>query len=171
MDGPRNCHTDWSKSERERQISYDIARYCLRGESMYFISKSKFAPYESQGTLVEKKKKKRERAVCLQLEEGPESLKRCVLFLASPLASSMALAKLHRAWDQELAHTIAMDYPGMKVGIANWQTTSKELENKSRCESWHILWEGAGEGKHIEGEILVLTEGSKQSNNWSRWFA
>ena len=30
MDGPRNCHTDWSKSKRERQISYDIARYCLR---------------------------------------------------------------------------------------------------------------------------------------------
>ena len=25
---------------------------------MYFISKSKFAPYESQGTLVEEKKKK-----------------------------------------------------------------------------------------------------------------
>ena len=47
----------------------------------------------------------------------------------------MTLAKLHRAWDQELAHTIAMDYPGMKAGIANWQTTSKELENKSRCES------------------------------------
>ena len=48
---------------------------------MYFISKSKFAPYESQGTLVEEKKKKR--AVCLPLEEGPESLKLCVLFLAS----------------------------------------------------------------------------------------
>ena len=24
MDGPRGCHTDWSKSDRERQISYDI---------------------------------------------------------------------------------------------------------------------------------------------------
>ena len=24
MDGPRDCHTEWSKSERERQISYDI---------------------------------------------------------------------------------------------------------------------------------------------------
>ena len=100
---------------------------------MYFISKRKFAPYENQGTLVEKKKKKR--AMCLQLKEGPESLKLCVLFLASPLASFMTLAKLHRAWNQELAHTIAMDYPGMKAGIANWQTTSKELENKSRCES------------------------------------
>ena len=25
MDGPRDCHTKWSKSDRERQISYDIA--------------------------------------------------------------------------------------------------------------------------------------------------
>ena len=23
--GPRDCHTEWSKSDRERQISYDIA--------------------------------------------------------------------------------------------------------------------------------------------------
>ena len=25
VDGPRDCHTEWSKSVRERQISYDIA--------------------------------------------------------------------------------------------------------------------------------------------------
>ena len=25
MDGPRDCHTEWSKSDRDRQISYDIA--------------------------------------------------------------------------------------------------------------------------------------------------
>ena len=25
MDGPRDYHTKWSKSDRERQISYDIA--------------------------------------------------------------------------------------------------------------------------------------------------
>ena len=25
MDGPRDCHTECSKSDRERQISYDIA--------------------------------------------------------------------------------------------------------------------------------------------------
>ena len=25
MDGPRDCLTEWSKSDRERQISYDIA--------------------------------------------------------------------------------------------------------------------------------------------------
>ena len=25
MDGLRNCHTKWSESDRERQISYDIA--------------------------------------------------------------------------------------------------------------------------------------------------
>ena len=24
VDGPRICHTEWSKPERERQISYDI---------------------------------------------------------------------------------------------------------------------------------------------------
>ena len=24
MDGPRDCHTQWSKSDRERQISYDV---------------------------------------------------------------------------------------------------------------------------------------------------
>ena len=25
MGGPRDCHTEWSKSDREREISYDIA--------------------------------------------------------------------------------------------------------------------------------------------------
>ena len=25
MDGPRDCHAEWSKSDRERQISYDIS--------------------------------------------------------------------------------------------------------------------------------------------------
>ena len=25
MVGPRDCHTEWSKSDRERQISYDTA--------------------------------------------------------------------------------------------------------------------------------------------------
>ena len=25
MDGPRDYHTKWSKSDRERQVSYDIA--------------------------------------------------------------------------------------------------------------------------------------------------
>ena len=25
MDGPRDCHTEWSKSDREKQIIYDIA--------------------------------------------------------------------------------------------------------------------------------------------------
>ena len=24
MEGPRDCHTEWSKSDTERQISYDI---------------------------------------------------------------------------------------------------------------------------------------------------
>ena len=25
VDGPRDCHTEWSKSEREKQILYNIA--------------------------------------------------------------------------------------------------------------------------------------------------
>ena len=25
MDGPRDCHTEWSKSDGERQVLYDIA--------------------------------------------------------------------------------------------------------------------------------------------------
>ena len=25
MDGPRDCQTEWSKSDREREIKYDIA--------------------------------------------------------------------------------------------------------------------------------------------------
>ena len=25
MDGPRGCHTQWNKSDRERQVSYDIS--------------------------------------------------------------------------------------------------------------------------------------------------
>ena len=24
MDGPRDCHTEWSESDRERHVSYDI---------------------------------------------------------------------------------------------------------------------------------------------------
>ena len=28
MDGPRDFHTKWSKSDRERQISYDITHMC-----------------------------------------------------------------------------------------------------------------------------------------------
>ena len=24
MDGPRDCHTEWKKAERERQMTYDI---------------------------------------------------------------------------------------------------------------------------------------------------
>ena len=28
MDGPRDYHTKWSKSDREREISYDITYMC-----------------------------------------------------------------------------------------------------------------------------------------------
>ena len=34
MDGPRVCDTEWSKSDRERQISYDIA-YMLNLKTWY----------------------------------------------------------------------------------------------------------------------------------------
>ena len=29
MDGAGDCHTEWSESNRERQISYDIAYMCM----------------------------------------------------------------------------------------------------------------------------------------------
>ena len=36
MDGPRDYHTKWSKSDRERQISYDIAyMWNLKKEKRY----------------------------------------------------------------------------------------------------------------------------------------
>ena len=36
MDGPRNFHTDWTKSDREAQISYDIAcMWVLTNEPIY----------------------------------------------------------------------------------------------------------------------------------------
>ena len=28
VDGPRDCHTEWSKPKREKQISYNIAYMC-----------------------------------------------------------------------------------------------------------------------------------------------
>ena len=28
MDGPRDCHTEWNKSEREKQISYILTHIC-----------------------------------------------------------------------------------------------------------------------------------------------
>ena len=34
MDGPRDCNTEWSKSDRERQISYDIT-YMLNLKKRY----------------------------------------------------------------------------------------------------------------------------------------
>ena len=37
MDGPRDCHTEWSKSEREKQISYNIA-YMWNLEKWYRLT-------------------------------------------------------------------------------------------------------------------------------------
>ena len=37
MDEPRNCHTEWSKSEREKQISY-INAYMWNLEKWYWWS-------------------------------------------------------------------------------------------------------------------------------------
>ena len=34
MDGPRDCHTEWSKSEREKQMSY-ISTYTWNVEKWY----------------------------------------------------------------------------------------------------------------------------------------
>ena len=35
VDGPRNCHTEWSKSEREKQILY-INAYIWNLEKLYW---------------------------------------------------------------------------------------------------------------------------------------
>ena len=42
MDGPRDCHTEWSKSGTERQISYDIAyMWNLKMVQMNLFTKQK----------------------------------------------------------------------------------------------------------------------------------
>ena len=44
MDGPRDCHTEWSKSDTEKQISYDIAymwNLIKKGEQMNLFTKQK----------------------------------------------------------------------------------------------------------------------------------
>ena len=41
MDGPRDYHTKWSKSERERQIPYDITYMCnLKYDTIELIHKT-----------------------------------------------------------------------------------------------------------------------------------
>ena len=41
MDGPRDCHTEWRKSDRERQISYDITyMWNLKNGTNEFIYKT-----------------------------------------------------------------------------------------------------------------------------------
>ena len=40
IDGSRDCHTEWNKSERERQISYDITyMWNLRYDTKELICK------------------------------------------------------------------------------------------------------------------------------------
>ena len=43
MDGPRDCHTEWSKSDREREILYDITymRNLKRNDTNELIYKQK----------------------------------------------------------------------------------------------------------------------------------
>ena len=41
MNGPRDCHTEWSKSDRERQMSYDITyMWNLKKDTNEFIYKA-----------------------------------------------------------------------------------------------------------------------------------
>ena len=41
MDGPRDCHTEWGKSDRERQISYDITyMWYLKNNTNEYIYKT-----------------------------------------------------------------------------------------------------------------------------------
>ena len=46
MDGPRDDHTKWSKSERERQISYDVA---------YMWNLKKMVPIHETDSQIQKK--------------------------------------------------------------------------------------------------------------------
>ena len=41
MDGPRDWQTEWSKADREKQISYDIAyMWCIKKGTSEFIYKT-----------------------------------------------------------------------------------------------------------------------------------
>ena len=44
-DGPRECHTEWSKSDREGEISYDIPyMWTLKGNGTNELTKQKEIP-------------------------------------------------------------------------------------------------------------------------------
>ena len=51
MDGPRDYHTKWSKPDRERQISYDIAyMWNLKSDTKwtYFQNRKRFTDIENK---------------------------------------------------------------------------------------------------------------------------
>ena len=51
MDGPGDCHTKWSKSDRERQISYAIAYMCnlkKRYKWTYLQSRNRLTDIENK---------------------------------------------------------------------------------------------------------------------------
>ena len=52
MDGPRDCDTEWRKSDTERQISYDIAylwnKKKIRYKWTYLQNRSRFTDVENK---------------------------------------------------------------------------------------------------------------------------
>ena len=49
MDGPRDYHTKWSKSERERQIPYDITyRWNLKSDTNYLKNRNRLTDIENK---------------------------------------------------------------------------------------------------------------------------
>ena len=49
MDGPRDYHTKWSKSERERQIPYDITyRWNLKSDTNYLQNRNRLTDIENK---------------------------------------------------------------------------------------------------------------------------
>ena len=50
MDGPRDYHTKWSKSDREREISYDIAYMWnqKKGTNELFLNRNRLTDIENK---------------------------------------------------------------------------------------------------------------------------
>ena len=60
IDGPRDYHTKWSKSERERQISYDIT-YMWNLKGTYL---------QNRNRLIDKGKKKKKKLIVTKAERA-----------------------------------------------------------------------------------------------------
>ena len=48
MDGPRDYHTKWSKSDRERQISHDITYMWLPKKWTYLQNRNRLTVFENK---------------------------------------------------------------------------------------------------------------------------